>query len=747
VTNSATIVTQGASSHGIFAQSVGGGGGFAGILNPYGMTTTTFGANAHGVLMQTEGIGATFAGSLGGLGSGGNVVVVHSGDIITSGQGSHGIFAQSAGGLLSAGTVGVSVNGDISTHGRDSDGIRAQSIGGTGGSNITVDILSGRIQGGSGSGGGVHLMNGAANTVSNRGTITTVDGMAGAAIRGTTGNDTINNFGTVVGSVDLGTGSNALNNNAGATFNTGSIVNLGVGRTLTNAGTLSPGGSANPFTTTLTGSLVQTGTGTFETDVYADGRHDRLVVGRGSAALNGTLLVRRHAGLYQNGTTYRVLDAAGGAGTTGTFNNIVLPEAMPLVRFDVYRAADAVEVGVDAESFTTVATNPTHQRIAQHLDTLLPTATGDLAAVLGEFQGLPASGFGQAFGSLGPMAYDSTTQAAVGSTRPYTQSLQRRLETVRAFSRTAGGAAPAGPVLLAAAEADPSLIPILGTYRLAQPQAAQGLWASAFGQWDDQDTTPGFPGYTARTGGFTVGYDYTFGSRLTAGVSLGYADTDVDQAANQGGGRVQGVFPSVYASYFTATAYVEGALSYGHNWYKNQRPLVIGGIERLAQSDHQGNAFATYLGAGYAHPLGAWAVGPVGALQYVYLAENSFQETGAGSLNLSVAARDTNALVSELGVRVSGTVKTPAGSLIPDLSLLWRYDFDLDDRVLTTTYAGAPGMAFSIAGQPPSRHGLVVRPGLTFLHPAGVSTTLRYAGQFQNTFESHALFGEVRVQF
>jgi outer membrane autotransporter protein len=432
---------------------------------------------------------------------------------------------------------------------------------------------------------------------------------------------------------------------------------------------------------------------------------------------------------------------------TDWFSSIALPAPTTLVSFRVNGPRDHVEIEAIVRGFTTVATNPTHQRIAQHLDTLLPTATGDLAEVLGEFQGLPADRFGQAFGSLGPMAYDSTTQAAVGSTRPYTQSLQRRLETVRAFSRTASGAAPAGPVLLAAAEADPSLIPLFGTYRLAQPQAEQGLWASAFGQWDDQDTTPGFTGYTARTGGFTVGYDYTFGGDLTAGVSLGYADTDVDQAANQGGGRVQGVFPSVYASYFTSTAYVEGALSYGHNWYKNQRPLVIGGIERLAQSDHQGNAFATYLGAGYAYPLGAWAVGPVGALQYVYLAEQGFQETGAGSLDLSVASRDTNSLVSELGVRVVGAVQTPAGTLVPDLSLLWRYDFDLDDRVLTTAYAGAPGMAFSIAGQPTSRHGLVLRPGLTFLHPAGVSTTLRYSGQFQDAFQSHAVLGEVRVQF
>jgi outer membrane lipase/esterase len=420
---------------------------------------------------------------------------------------------------------------------------------------------------------------------------------------------------------------------------------------------------------------------------------------------------------------------------------------MPLLRFDVYQVPNAVEVGVDAASFTTVATNPTYQRIAQHLDRIMPDASGDLADVLGEFQALPAGGFDRAFDSLGPMAYDSMTRATFGSTGQYTQSLQRRLEAVRALNRTAGGASPAGPVLLAAAGADPSLIPILGTYRLSQSQAKNGLWATGFGQWGDQETTPGFTGFTASTGGLTAGYDYTFGDSLTAGLSVGYADTDVDLAANQGGGRIQGVFPALYASYFTKTAYVDGALSYGHNWYENDRRLVIGGIQRTAQSEHEGNAFAAYLGGGYACPLGEWAVGPVGALQYVYLAEQGFQETGAGSLNLSVASRGTNSLVSELGVRVAGTVKTPTGTLIPDLSLLWSYDFDLDDRVLTTTYAGAPGVAFSIPGQPAAHNGLLVRPGLTFVHPAGWSTTLRYAGEFRDGYQSQAVLGEVRVQF
>jgi subtilase-type serine protease len=493
----------------------------------------------------------------------------------------------------------------------------------------------------------------------------------------------------------------------------------------------------------LNSSYTFAPSGTFQAAVYGDGSHGQLSVA-GTATLGGALQILRGSSPYRNGTRYDVVTADT---LTGWFSSIALPTSTPLVSFRVNAPRDHVEIEAIVQRFATVATNATQHRIAQHLDTLSSEATGDLATVLLEVQLLPAAGFDRAFASLSPTSYGSTTQATFEGVGQYTQSLQGRLEAVRAASRTEGGETPGTPVLLAAAAADASLIPILGTYRLSQTQATQGLWLNGFGQWADQEAGPGFSGFTASTGGATVGYDHTFADKLTAGLSLGYSNTDLDLADNQGGGRIQSLFTSLYGSYFTSTVHVDAALSYGHNWYKNDRRLVIGAVERTATSDHAGDAFAAYLGAGYSHPLGTWGVGPVGALRYVYLAEEGFQETGADSLNLTVNSRGTHSLVSELGLRVTGAVKASAGSLVPDLSVLWSYDFDVDDRTITTTYAGAPGTAFSVQGQPVARHGLLVRPGLTFVHRSGLSTALRYAGEFRDRYQSHGVLGEVRLEF
>jgi outer membrane autotransporter protein len=104
-------------------------------------------------------------------------------------------------------------------------------------------------------------------------------------------------------------------------------------------------------------------------------------------------------------------------------------------------------------------------------------------------------------------------------------------------------------------------------------------------------------------------------------------------------------------------------------------------------------------------------------------------------------------LTSELGLRLARIFKTRYGSLIPEASAAWSYDFDIDHRVITASFEGSPGAAFSIDGQPVERNGAVLGAGLTFIHKSGFSTSLRYRGEFREKFESHGVIGELRFIF
>ncbi len=192
VTNhaSGTIVTNGVSSTGIFAQSVGGGGGTAGI-----------GASLLSVNFSTGVTGPRILGGTGGVGgNGGLVTVVNEGGIVINGDDSVGILAQSVGGgggtakvfkvpdintpVFSlpgfsftlggsagangnGGDINVTNTGSITINGNNAVGIFAQSVGGGGG------LIA--------PGGGVSSLTASTSNVGNGGTVT-VNNTAGAII-------------------------------------------------------------------------------------------------------------------------------------------------------------------------------------------------------------------------------------------------------------------------------------------------------------------------------------------------------------------------------------------------------------------------------------------------------------------------------------------------------------------------------------------------------------------------------------
>jgi outer membrane autotransporter protein len=85
-------------------------------------------------------------------------------------------------------------------------------------------------------------------------------------------------------------------------------------------------------------------------------------------------------------------------------------------------------------------------------------------------------------------------------------------------------------------------------------------------------------------------------------------------------------------------------------------------------------------------------------LHYASLDEEEFEETGAGGIDLIVEDRRTESLVSELGLRVGRPIETNLGLLMPQLSIAWAHDFNVDDRKITARFADSPSTAFTVKG-------------------------------------------------
>ncbi|MBN2231362.1 MAG: hypothetical protein JW781_00890, partial [Deltaproteobacteria bacterium] len=462
------IETVGVAAHGLFAQTVGGGGGYAGnadkgitgtginlaiggaggaggnggsILINSGGTIKTHGDGAIGIFAQSigggGGIGGTigegfgFAGSVGDVGEGGKVEVYHTGDIVTTGKYAHGIFAQSVGGADYGGDVIVTVNGDITVTGEGAVAIIAQSEGAAGKRNIDFVYESGTILGNSD--GAVKFLDGADNSFTNHGVITTSAGPNGSAFLTANGNDIIKNYGVITGVVNLGDGNNGFHNYNGATFNCGEILSLGNTASMVNEGIFSPGGSGIICETTLTGFLEQVDASRMIMELDMQSGVSDVVDVSGIADLAGKIQIGLlNPGFAANGT-YRstLITAAGGIIDSGLS---LLATRTAVMDYDLLFDENGTDVVLEAVIDTTPnGLTPSQKKLGDFVNRLQASGmAADFAPFAAELFALPdVESLGKAYQQLSPASYNLSAAASTETGDQYIGSLVKRMHSVR----------------------------------------------------------------------------------------------------------------------------------------------------------------------------------------------------------------------------------------------------------------------------------------------------------------------------
>jgi uncharacterized protein with beta-barrel porin domain len=762
------IITHGDSAAGIFAQSIGGGGGVLGELGNDLLVLT---------LLSWQ------IGSAGDAGNASLVDVNLTGSIVTAGNSATGIFAQSAGGTGTAGALNVTLDGSILTgavlqagdedRGLGSIGILAQSAAANNANNgdITIAINSpdAVVRGGRSqvidadrtyTGVGIQVIDGKNNTITNRGHVTTLGGVnEGFAILATGsdathpgGNETVDNYGTITGNVNLGAGSNAFNNMVGGTFNAGATVNL-EGGTLSNSGMFSPGGSGIVLTTDLNGNLMQVGSGTYAVDLdFGSDMVDLLNVS-GTKDLAGKAYINiLNAGWSTPGTQQSTFLSGAGVVIDPGLSLDFQPSAV--ITYDLlYPNPTDVMLSTSVDFCPPSAGLNANQTAIGNAVNAIQLAGGSasfapFAAAL--FRMPDIQSLASAYDQMSPDTYDIYTKITSVITQQYTQTLLKRIHSIRSPLRLAGSApkhADRDQILLAYNGSDASIGQLSGTGELTPEKATYGVWLDGFGKSGDQDETDGFNGYQYNVYGATLGLDRTFGTRFVAGIGIGYSYTDVGLDGARGKGDIDTICGALYGSYFTRRMYVDAALSYGRQSYDIERNIVIGPLQNTASSDHSGDTYSAFAEGGYNVGIKNWIIQPFVSLHYIYLDEESFRESGAGGVSLRVESRQTDSLVSELGARITRVFRIKNSSLIPEISAAWNYDFDVDDRMITASFAGAPGTSFSVRGQDVEQHGATVGAGLTFISKGGLSASLKYNGEFRENYQAHGILAGLRYEF
>ncbi|WP_127091592.1 autotransporter outer membrane beta-barrel domain-containing protein [Aquabacter cavernae] len=761
VNNSGTIINaSGYSGTGIFAQSVGGGGGTAGDVGlafsdkwddlnigvglaatanggaggnggDVSVTTsgaiTTSGTASVGIIAQSVG-GAggitgvsghserAFAGSTGAGGNGGTISANVNAPIAVTGTGSVGVVALSTSGIGtgdSSGTVTVNANADIAASGSGGRGILASSASYQNGA--TGDVLITVAQGASvttGAAGAetIGVTEGGGNsTITNNGTITSGNA-AGYAIRVNTSNTfAIYNFGTINGSV-LGSPPDPTSNLGIYNFTNYGLLNSGAEITLAaansyfqNEGTISPGGLGTLATTAISATLSVNlnANGTYQADF------DPSRVLSGTTVASDRLTLATGYGTtpgitYVEGTIapYVVVSNPGNALRSGTANILQSAQAFDTSLLSVSNSA-TVQYGLSVRSG--VQPGETILALSYVIDTT--PWSGPIAATF------PTSALGRvnanhdAFGTyMDGLIFQNTAPGA----QSFVSSLSGLVLNV-----------PDGNTLLtvydnyiadeAFAVPDATFLSALmfsNELHSCDRSRAESVvrvgedgacaWARMYGRVLDTNQDKAGPSYRENMFGMSAGAQFTVAPGTLLGIAGAWETGSVDMDV-AGSADVTRYFGGLMLKHDFGAFTLSGSLEGGIYSSNLDRALNGFGAYLIADSDQDGGYVASHARVSRRFDMGTLFLEPVADIGITWLRQNAFTESGAGDFNASLSALNQTTVSVNPFVNFGGTVNLSGYAASLKLRAGVLALFG-DDPVLTASLAGTGtfGPSFTI---------------------------------------------------
>ncbi len=732
VTNTGSIIIDGDNSVGIFAQSVGGGGGLVqpgGGASSLALLNGGIGTGGIVTINNTAGsITVTGANSIAlysqSVGGGGGAVGLASDP---PGQKGAFLFSGSSGGFGAASLTTINQTGNLIAHGVNSIALTAQSDAPDGDGNIIVNILNGatpsHIEGGSGQGAGVYILNGADNQLNNDGIITTVLGVDGFAVRADTGNDNIDNFGTIIGSVDLGAGANSFYNEVDAVFNSGVTVFLGAGNLLTNEGLLSPGDCEHVLTTDLTGNFVQTANGTYLADLDLKNQiTDRLNVS-GTADVSGTIAVNLVDPLTAPGYalpgqhTNVLISAAGGLTHSGitlqapdtavsTYSLLYPPNGTDI---DLGYVIDYSPSGLTPNQHS-VGSAINQIQLAQISPAFRPVATALF------FQPDVAT-LGRIYDSLSGEGTSALQQAGFVADDIFLKTIAHRKEFwLSNDSHDVYGN---------------SLLSTTGGPRGASRNWRAWITGNSSKGTLDGDRIVGSAKANDSGDGFVLGIDEQLSSSWLIGVAGGYGRMSFNVHDRETNGHVDAWHIAGYGAMRQDHFYLTGTLAYD---YFNNKELRHASIPDVSMDTPCGEsftipgfdeyltgAFHSYslsgdIEAGYKQQLNTVEVTPFAGLRYGSMHMSGFSETnmagGLSPIGLSYNDRIIDSMPLRLGIQLKTKTEFTADTALSlVVSAAWKHEFRTE-RSTESSFVSAPGFDFVIQGAHPPVDSMLASIGL-----------------------------------
>lgn len=536
---------------------------------------------------------------------------------------------------------------------------------------------------------------------------------------------------SINGSITSDTQVNAGGNLGGNGTITGDVTSYGVVAPGNSIGTLNVVGNytVNP------GSVTQIEINDASSTPVPGVNNDLLSITGTAALTGGQVQIISAAGIYPIDQQYTFLTAGS---IVGQFAGV--DDDLPFRRFVLGYGNTSVTITV-VPDYPFVARTFNQRAVANYLDQVVVGASGDLLTIFNTLDTLDQDQARNVLDQMSGVVYPSLSQIQLQNTTLVLQQLAQRLRTNWSNSNDGTISDVSGngraPIVYVSSRPDGSLQ--LDSPK--EPESGWTAWSIGYGIGGAAAYNGNAAGLNYGLGGMLVGFDRWIDDYNQLGFYGGYIGSSAhtngpfNSAQQQGGQFGSYLSGSDGFNYYTLLGQFE------FDGYESDRQLQIANISRTAVGSFSGWQSAVYYERGVSYQSGATTLQPFAALQYAYLRQNSFIETGANSLNLAVDGIDANSLRSLIGARVQ---YRQGRSLQPELHALWLHEFLDTDTLLTTQFGGTPGAGFVIKGLDLGRDWALIGGGLNWQLDNNWSLFGYYNAQTNANLTFHAGSGGVQ---
>lgn len=335
---------------------------------------------------------------------------------------------------------------------------------------------------------------------------------------------------------------------------------------------------------------------------------------------------------------------------------------------------------------------------------------------------------GQALKAISSRSASSETSAATYLPAGASASIPtfgKRLAALRRSSEHLKISRYHRPLMLASLDAS-------GLQEEPQSSRVSGFVTANLSSFEQQETS-NEAGFSGDGQGLVLGADYRLSNQLFAGIALNQHNNSADLASNTGSLTASDTGLTFYGTYsMSDLLYFDGVVNLSSQSYELERNISFTSagqsFNEKASSKPNGSALALNLAVGWQH---VWLQGTnldvTGKFSYSQTSIDSFRESGAGGLNLSVDGQDINSTRLNLGASVSHPLSTTSGIIVPQASLHWVHELDNSGQDITAHFVSDPNAnEFKYTTNERDSDFFTLGLGASMLTPGGITAFIQY---------------------